>query len=129
MPCHLISIGMNILQPPESPRDIGQEGMALIGHLTRILNITGRKSWQNNVQQHKDFTTKLDGWSPDKVGKIRDEVTGLFRDKLDVSVSGMGLAYRKPYNHWFDVMTYPRGTRILDFSKFSMKAEKARMST
>jgi hypothetical protein len=44
MPCHLMCLGMNILRPPQIPRDIGQEGVALIGHLTHILNIPGRKA-------------------------------------------------------------------------------------
>jgi hypothetical protein len=43
MSCHLINIETNILQPPKSVRDIRQEMVALIGHLTCILNIPGRK--------------------------------------------------------------------------------------
>lgn len=41
--CHLICPGPNTLRPSESTRDIGQEGMAPIGHLTHISNILGRK--------------------------------------------------------------------------------------
>jgi hypothetical protein len=52
------------------------------------------------------------------VEKIRDEIAGLFRDKLGVSVLGMKQSYRKPCNHRFDVVPYSQGTRILDFSKF-----------
>jgi hypothetical protein len=50
--------------------------------------------------------------------RIRDEVAGLFRDKLDVSVSGIGQSNRKPYSHRLDVVPYPQGVRIPDFSKF-----------
>jgi hypothetical protein len=53
------------------------------------------------------------------VDKIRDEVAGLFRDKLSVSVSGTGHSYRKSYSHRFDVVPNPQWTRIPDFSKFS----------
>jgi hypothetical protein len=35
--------GLNILRPPENPRDIEQEVVALIGHLTYISDIPGRK--------------------------------------------------------------------------------------
>jgi hypothetical protein len=44
MSCHLICPGTNILLPPESPRDIGQKRVALIAHLTHILDIPGRKA-------------------------------------------------------------------------------------
>jgi hypothetical protein len=52
------------------------------------------------------------------VERIRDEVAGMFRDKLGVSMSSTGQSYRKPYNHRFDTVPYPQGTRIPDFSKF-----------
>jgi hypothetical protein len=57
-------------------------------------------------------------------GKIRDEVSELFRDKLGVSVSGIGQSYLKPYSHRFDVVPYPQGTRIPDFTKFSGEGRK-----
>jgi hypothetical protein len=43
MSCHLICLGPNIFRPLERLRDIGQERVALIRHLTHILNIHGRK--------------------------------------------------------------------------------------
>ena len=57
--------------------------------------------------------------------RIRDEVAGMFRDKLGVSVSGTGQSYRKPYSHRFDTVPYPQGTRIPDFSKFSGEGGKS----
>jgi hypothetical protein len=48
------------------------------------------------------------------VERIRDEVAGLFRDKLGVSVSGIGQSYWKPYSHRFDVVSYLQGVRIPD---------------
>lgn len=59
------------------------------------------------------------------VEKIRDKVAGLFKDKVGVSVSGIGQSYQKPYSHWFDIVPYPHGTRILDFSKFFREGEKS----
>ena len=58
------------------------------------------------------------------VEKIRDEIVGLFRDKLGLSVLGMRQSYQKPYNHRFDVVPYSQGTRILDFSNFFGEVEK-----
>jgi hypothetical protein len=56
--------------------------------------------------------------------RIRDEVAGMFRDKLGVSVLGTGQSYRKPYSHRFDTVPYPQRTRIQDFSKFSGEGGK-----
>jgi hypothetical protein len=44
MSCHLMYTGPNILRPPENPRDIEQEVVALIGHLTHISDIPVRKA-------------------------------------------------------------------------------------
>jgi hypothetical protein len=52
------------------------------------------------------------------VERIRDEVAGLFRDKIGAIVLGIGQSYRKPYSHRFDDVPYPQGVRIPDFSKF-----------
>jgi hypothetical protein len=57
--------------------------------------------------------------------RIRDEVAGVFRDELGVSVLGTEQSYRKPYSHRFDTDSYPQGTRILDFSKFSGEGGKS----
>jgi hypothetical protein len=80
---------------------------------------------QNNVRQPEIFTRKLNGWLPDVAEKIRDEVAGMFRDKLGVSVSGTGQSYWKPYSHRYDVVPYLQGTRIPDFSKFFGEGRKS----
>jgi hypothetical protein len=59
------------------------------------------------------------------VEKIRDEVDRLFREKLGVSVSGIGQSYQKPYSHLFDTESYPQETRIPDFSNFSSEDRKS----
>jgi hypothetical protein len=59
------------------------------------------------------------------VERIRDEVAELFRDKLGVNVSGIGPSYRKPYSHRFDIVPYPQGVRVPDFSRFSGEGGKS----
>jgi hypothetical protein len=51
--------------------------------------------------------------------RIREEMTELFRDKFGVSVARVGQSYQKSYNHRFDIVPYPQGARMLEFSKFS----------
>jgi hypothetical protein len=46
-------------------------------------------------------------------------MTELFRDKFGVNVARVGQSYQKPYNHRFDIVPYPQGARIPEFSKFS----------
>jgi hypothetical protein len=89
------------------------------------LRHTWKESQQNDVRQPKIFTPKLNGWSPDVVEKIKDEVAMLFRDKLGVSVSGICQSCRKPCSHRFDDVPYLQGTRIPDFSKFSGEGGKS----
>jgi hypothetical protein len=83
------------------------------------------ESRQSDVRQPEISTHKLNGWSPDMAERIRDEVAGMFRDKLGVSMSSTGQSYRKPYSHRFDIVSYPQGTRIPDFSKFSGEGGKS----
>jgi hypothetical protein len=80
--------------------------------------------WEES-QTPEISTHKLNGGPPDMVERIRDEVVGLFKDKFGVSVSSIGQSYRKPYSHQFDVVPYPQGVRILDFSKFSDEGGKS----
>jgi hypothetical protein len=42
----------------------------------------------------------------------------LFWDRLRVSVARVGQSYQKPYDHRFDIVPYPQGVRIPEFSKF-----------
>jgi hypothetical protein len=99
MTCHLMYTGLNILRPPGG------------GGINRTPNTHIEHPWeksrQNDVRQPEISTHKLNGWSTNVVEKIRDEVVGLFRDKLGVSVSGTGQSYRKPYSHRFDAVPYP----------------------
>jgi hypothetical protein len=51
--------------------------------------------------------------------KIREEMAELFRDRLGVIVVRVGQSYQKPYDHRFDIVPYPQGAKISEFSKFS----------
>jgi hypothetical protein len=99
------------------------------GDINRTHNTHLKHPWeesrQSDVRQPEISTHKLNGWSPDMAERIRDEVAGMFRDKLGVSVSGTGQSYQKPYSHRFDTVLYPQGTRIPDFSKFSGEGGKS----
>jgi hypothetical protein len=99
------------------------------GDINRTPNTHLKHPWeesrQSDVRQPEISTHKLNGWSPDMVERIRDEVPGMFRDKLGVSVSSTGQSYRKPYSHRFDTVPYPQGTRIIDFSQFSGEGGKS----
>ena len=38
---------------------------------------------------------------------------------MGINISSLGSSYQKLYDHQFDTIPYPQGTRIPDFSKFS----------
>jgi hypothetical protein len=59
------------------------------------------------------------GLLPAAIDIVREEITGAFRDKLEVNMVPGGQSYRRPYNSLFDHHPYPQGTRIPEFAKFS----------
>jgi hypothetical protein len=69
------------------------------GDINRTPNTHLKHPWeesrQSDVRQPEISTHKLNGWSPDMAERVRDEVAGMFRDKLGVSVSGTGQSYLK----------------------------------
>jgi hypothetical protein len=78
----------------------------------------------DNARSSRDFIPKRSGWSLDVVEKIRKYEFGLFKDKLDVSVSSSGQSYQMPYDPRWDTIPYPLGTSLLDFSIFSVEDSK-----
>jgi hypothetical protein len=68
------------------------------GDINRTSNTHLRHPWeesrQSDVRQPEFSTHKLNGWLPDMAERIRDEVAGMFRDKLGVSMSSTGQSYR-----------------------------------
>jgi hypothetical protein len=59
------------------------------------------------------------GLPPTAIDIVREEIAGVFRDKLGVSMIPGGQSYRKPYDSQFDHHPYPQRTRIPEFAKFS----------
>jgi hypothetical protein len=57
--------------------------------------------------------------------KIWEEISELFRDRLGISIFGLGSSYRKPYDQWFDTLPYPPGSKVSDFSKFLGESGKS----
>jgi hypothetical protein len=51
--------------------------------------------------------------------KNREEMAELFQDRHRVSVTRVGQSYQKLYDHRFDIVPYPQGARIPEFSKIS----------
>jgi hypothetical protein len=65
------------------------------------------------------FDQRAGGLAPAAIDIVREEIAGVFRDKLEVSMVPGGHSYRKPYDSRFDHHPYPQGTRIPKFAKFS----------
>jgi hypothetical protein len=62
---------------------------------------------------------RADGLPPAAIDIVREEIARAFRDKLRVSMIPRGQSYWIPYHSRFDYHSYPQGTRISEFSKFS----------
>jgi hypothetical protein len=88
----------------------------------RPINTTDRSRQEGrytNARPNEPRSPGSSGLPTGAMEKIREEMTELFRDKFRVSVARVGQSYQKPYNHRFDTVPYPQGTRISEFSKFS----------
>jgi hypothetical protein len=72
-----------------------------------------------NARPNEPHSLGSGGLPQGAMEKIREEMTKLFRDKFEVSVARVGQSYQNPYNHQFDIVPYPQGARIPEFSKFS----------
>jgi hypothetical protein len=92
-------------------------------------NIVFDQSWaegrHNNAHPTEPHIPRVGGLPPGTIEKIREEIAELFREKLGVSVTRLGQSDRKPYDHRFDTIPYPQGTRILAFSNFSCECGKS----
>jgi hypothetical protein len=88
----------------------------------RSINIIARPRQEgrvSNAQLNEPHSLGSSGLSPDSMEKIKKEMAELFRDRLRVSVARVGQSYQKTYDHRFDIVSYPQGARIPEFSKFS----------
>lgn len=96
-----------------APRDL--EGFTL----PQTLDYYHIDNRHNNARPPKPHIVRSGPLTPAIMDKIWEEITKLFRDKLVISMSDLGSSYRKPYDHRFDTIPYPPGTKVSDFSKFS----------
>jgi hypothetical protein len=75
---------------------------------------------RTNIQTNSPILDqRAGGLPPAAIDIVREEIAGAFRDKLEVSIVPEGQSYRRPYHSQFDRLSYPQGTRIPEFTKFS----------
>jgi hypothetical protein len=82
-------------------------------------NQWGRKQ-HTNIQTNSPILDQRAGdLPPAAIDIVREEIAGAFRDKLGVSIVPGRQSYRRPYDSQFDRLSYPQGTIIPKFAKFS----------
>jgi hypothetical protein len=99
------------------------------GNAPHSSNQWGERQHANIQPTPPMFNQRAGGLTPDAIDIVREEIAGVFRDKLRVSMVPRGQSYRKPYDNRFDHHPYPQGTRIPEFAKFSGDQEKTRANT
>jgi hypothetical protein len=84
-------------------------------------NIIFDRLWQegqhNNAQPTKPHIPKSVACHRHYV-EIKEEMTKLLQEKIYLTVARLRQSYQKSYDHRIDNISYPQGTRILEFSKF-----------
>jgi hypothetical protein len=60
---------------------------------------------------------RVGGLAPTAIDIVREEIAGVFQDKLGVSMIPRRQSYRRPNDSRFDYHSYPQGTRITEFTK------------
>jgi hypothetical protein len=107
--------------PPRRPErnDQTYEPYRANGNAPRSSNQWGERQHTNIQPTPPMFDQRADGLAPAAIDIVREEIAGAFRDKLGVSMVPGGQSYRKPYDSRFDHHSYPQGTRITEFAKFS----------
>jgi hypothetical protein len=94
--------------------------------LSVVLDRLWQEGRHSNARPNEPYIPRTGDLPPDTMEKIRGEMVELLWERLDVSVAISGQSYQKPYNHRFDTMSYPQGSRIPDFSIFSGESGKSR---
>jgi hypothetical protein len=84
-----------------------------------IIDRSRQEGRHNNARPNEPHSLGSSGLPSDAMEKIREDMAGLFRDRLKVSVARVRQSYQKPYDHRFDIVPYPQGARIPEFSMFS----------
>jgi hypothetical protein len=50
---------------------------------------------------------------------LTNQLATILRESFSIEPKGQGHIYQKPYPDYYDQLPYPRGYRVLEFSKFS----------
>jgi hypothetical protein len=50
---------------------------------------------------------------------LTNQFSTILRESFSIEPKGRGRAYQKPYLDYYDQLPYPRGYRVLEFSKFT----------
>jgi hypothetical protein len=50
---------------------------------------------------------------------LTNQLTTILYESIDIEPKGQQHVYQKPYPDYYNQLPYPRGYRVLDFSKFS----------
>jgi hypothetical protein len=50
---------------------------------------------------------------------ITNQLATILRESFSIEPKGRGRVYQKPYPDYYDQLSYPRGNRVSEFSKFS----------
>jgi hypothetical protein len=50
---------------------------------------------------------------------LTNQLAIILREPCGIEPKGRGRVYQKPYPNYYDQLPYPRGYRVLEFSKFS----------
>jgi hypothetical protein len=79
-------------------------------------------------QQLIDMTPARATVEPDAdPNNLTNQLATILRESFDVEPKGRGRIYQKPYPDYYDQLPYPRGCRILEFSKFSVEDGKTKL--
>jgi hypothetical protein len=50
---------------------------------------------------------------------LTNQLATILCESFDIEPKGQGRIYQKPYPNYYDQLSYPRGYRVPEFSKFS----------
>jgi hypothetical protein len=84
----------------------------------------GAEGRHKDNQPPKPHVLKTNGLPSVTLDEVREEISELFCDKLGVSVFDPGQSYQRPYDPRWNVVPYPSGTNVSNFSKFSCEGNK-----
>jgi hypothetical protein len=56
---------------------------------------------------------------------LTNQLSTILRESFDIEPKGRGRVYQKAYLDYYDQLSYPRGYRVPEFSKFSGEDDKA----